>query len=801
MRTNVGSLAKPARRAREHLPVRAAIAVWLTFALAGPLCLVLSPTDRGHVAVVAACSGLSLAWAALAAWLPDDERFAFLYPVGTLTGIALVAVSVAATGGAVSPLGACSMLMVVYAAVFLPRRTGAALSAAAVASNLLPLMYSAHALAGRALASTLIRTAVLAVGGGTVMLVCRRLSAAVAVEAERLETLAALHREVEQAEFDVVEVVLAVLDRARTLLGASAASAGILEGEDIVYRYRTGPGRDSGAVIRTPRHASLSGICLRTGEPAFCEDSELDPRVDKAACRAQALRSMIIVPLRHRGKVVGVLNVNSPQPRAFGTGDVATVQLVGGAISAAYGHAVDIAAKQRLLTELEGKVSELRATERKLSHQALHDPLTGLPNRTFFLERLERALERHGQQDTAVLFVDLDGFKLINDSFGHATGDALLIDAAERIKDSLRAEDSAARLGGDEFAVMCTSSSSAATAERVAGRLITALSAPFWIGGRELFITASVGIATGAGSADALLRDADVAMYHAKTTGKHRYTTFSPEMLGDLSTRIALEAAVPEALAQGQFVLHYQPIVDLRDQRATGAEALLRWQHPVRGLLSPALFIPLLEETGQIKAVGRWALGEACRQMAAWHAELGDCPPQYVSVNLSAHQLADKDIVPEVRAALDEAGLAPERLVLELTETAIMGDIDLSAGRLAALKELGVRIAIDDFGTAYSSLHYLQKLPVDVLKIAKPFIDGLGEAEEAAIVPRAIFELGHRLRLDMVAEGIEHSQQLERLHDLGCPHGQGFLFSRPVPPDQMRSALSSAPATVALARR
>jgi diguanylate cyclase (GGDEF)-like protein len=802
MRTNVSTvaIAMPARQPREHLPVRTAIAVWLTIALAAPLSLVVSPADGRHVAVVLACSGVSVAWAALAAWLPKDERLAFLYPVGTLTGILLVAASVAATGGVASPLRACSMLMVVYAAVFVPQRAGAALVAAAVASNLLPLLYDSHALAGPALASTLVRTAALTVGGVMVMLVCRRLSAAFAVAAERLETIAALHREVEQTEFDVVDVVLPVLDRARTLLGASAASAGILEGEEIVYRYRTGPGRNSGTVIRTPRDASLSGICLRTGEPAFCEDSELDPQTDKAACRAQGLRSMIIVPLRHRGKVVGVLNVNSPQPSAFSTGDVATVQLIGGAISAAYGHAVDIATKQRLLTELEGTVSELRATEQKLSHQALHDPLTGLPNRTFFLDRLERALERHGQQATTVLFIDLDGFKLINDRLGHATGDALLIDAAERIKHSLRAEDTAARLGGDEFAVICAGPSSAAAAERVAERLIIALSTTFCIGGADVFISASVGIATGSGSADALLRDADVAMYHAKTTGRNRYAAFRAAMHGDVSARRKLEAAVQEALAHGEFLLHYQPIVDLRDARVTGVEALLRWQHSVRGLLSPALFIPMLEETGQINAVGRWTLGEACRQMAAWQAELDDCPARYVSVNLSAHQLADEDIVSEVRAALHEAGLAPELLVLELTESAIMHDIDLSVARLVALRELGVRIAIDDFGTAYSSLQYLQKLPVDVLKIAKPFIDGLGEGEEdEEVVPRAIVELGHRLRLDMVAEGIEHPQQLERLRDLGCPHGQGFLFSQPVPADQMRETLSSPLATVEFA--
>jgi EAL domain-containing protein (putative c-di-GMP-specific phosphodiesterase class I) len=285
-------------------------------------------------------------------------------------------------------------------------------------------------------------------------------------------------------------------------------------------------------------------------------------------------------------------------------------------------------------------------------------------------------------------------------------------------------------------------------------------------------------------------------MYYAKTSGKNRHATFSAEMHGDVSARLELEAAVQEALAQGQFVLHYQPIVDLRDTQLTGAEALLRWQHPVRGLLPPALFIPMLEETGQIKSVGRWALGEACRQMASWQAD--PAAPQYVSVNLSVHQLADEDIVGEVRAALDQADLAPERVVLELTETAIMGDIELSAGRLSALKALGVRIAIDDFGTAYSSLQYLQKLPVDVLKIAKPFVDGLAEDEQDAVVPRAIAELGHRLHLDMIAEGIEHSQQLERLQDLGCPHGQGYLFSRPVPPDQLLATLISPPAVLAL---
>jgi EAL domain-containing protein (putative c-di-GMP-specific phosphodiesterase class I) len=230
----------------------------------------------------------------------------------------------------------------------------------------------------------------------------------------------------------------------------------------------------------------------------------------------------------------------------------------------------------------------------------------------------------------------------------------------------------------------------------------------------------------------------------------------------------------------------------------TELEGTVSELRPTRGLVAPAEFIPLLEETGQIKPVVRWALGEACRQMAVWRAELGSCAPQYVSVNLSAHQLSDRDIVDEVHAALDEAGLEPGSLVLELTETAIMRDVEWGASRLAALKELGVRVAIDDFGVAYSSLQYLQKLPVDVLKIAKPFIDGLSEGDDQAVVPRAIAELGQRLRLDMVAEGIEHSEQLARLQDLGCPHGQGFLFSRPVPPEQLSSSLAAAAAPVPL---
>jgi len=387
---------------------------------------------------------------------------------------------------------------------------------------------------------------VLVVGAGSAVVV-GRLRSTIALDAERLETIVALHREVEGAEFDVEGVVLDILERARTLLGATAATAGVIEGDQIVYRYRTGPGRGGDPIV-TPRDGSLSGICVRTGEVVYCEDSEHDSRVDRSACRKQGLRSMIIVPLRHRREVVGVLNVNSPEVRAFNCNDIRTVELTGGAISAAYGHAVDMAAKRKLLEELEGTVVALRESEAKLSHQALHDPLTGLPNRTLFLDRLRTALGQRSDPKVAVLFVDLDGFKPVNDTLGHEAGDLLLVETARRIRGVLRGNDTAARLGGDEFAIICRDASGAPDATHLAKRLIAALRAPVKLGEREVCVTASIGIATHDGPADALLRDSDVAMYCAKAEGKARYCIFEPAMRDAAEARLrALPTAPAEA--------------------------------------------------------------------------------------------------------------------------------------------------------------------------------------------------------------------------------------------------------------
>ncbi len=766
-----------------------AIGMWVAMAGIGVLYVELPGVSAPHPTVVLACSGLAVAWAAVSALLPSNPKLMILHPLGAALSMTTVSVMVWASGGGASPLRACLLLPIVYCACFLPPLLAVRMLAIAVAVNLLPLFYDAGAFVGAALGWTIMLTATFMASGVAIIAERSKLRRTVAVHAERLKTIVALHREVEQAEFDVEEVVLGILDRARTLLGATAASVGIIEGDEIVYKYRTGPGRESGVAIHTPRRASLSGICADSGEAVYCADSEIDARVDKNACRQQGLRSMIIAPLRHRGEVVGVLNVNSPEPRAFNANDVRTVELVAGAISAAYGHAVDIAAKQSLLDELEATVAALRDSEAKLSHQALHDPLTGLPNRTLLLDRLRMALAERGDPQVAMLFVDLDGFKVVNDSLGHDAGDALLVKAAQRISGVLRPADTAARIGGDEFAILCKTPTRLSTGMSVAERIIDALASPFVIAEREAFVTASIGIAAHDGTPEELLRDADVAMYRAKASGKGGYAVFEPEMRVDAMWRLELEADLQRALEQRELVLHYQPIVELEEAQIVGFEALVRWQHPERGLLPPVAFIPLAEETGLIKPLGAWVLREACRQMVAWHAEAPQGRTFYMSVNLSAHQIADERVINDVRDALATSALRPESLVLELTETALMVDIDASALRLHTLSQLGVQIAVDDFGTAYSSLHYLQQFPIGILKIAKPFIDGLATGDSEAAMARAITNLGRNLGLDMVAEGIEQSEQLALLRELSCPHGQGSLFSPPLPPEEVTPEL------------
>ncbi len=451
-------------------------------------------------------------------------------------------------------------------------------------------------------------------------------------------------------------------------------------------------------------------------------------------------------------------------------------------------------------------VTARKRLEGELTHQANHDPLTGLPNRALFLDRLGQALGRAGRQGeagegggrVAVLFTDLDNFKYVNDSLGHRAGDELLVSVAGRLRGCLRPGDTLARLGGDEFVVVLEDVAGLADAEAAAERMARALDeAPFDLGGREVFATTSTGMALGgpgeAGGSDAegLLRSADAAMYRAKEGGKDRHEAYEAGMRARASERLGLEGDLRRALERREFVLHYQPEVDLRSGRTVGAEALLRWQHPERGLVPPGEFVPLAEETGLIVPIGRWALGEACHRARVLNEQRAVGPPLTMSVNLSARQFRNPSLIEEVAGALEEAGLEPGVLVLEITESVVMDDATGTVGTLEGLKALGVGLAVDDFGTGYSSMAYLRRFPVDHLKVDRSFVAGLGRNPEDDVIVAGMISLAHALGLGTVAEGVETEGQLARLEGMGCDLAQGFYFSEPLTGEAVQGLLGT----------
>ncbi|MGZ8631139.1 MAG: putative bifunctional diguanylate cyclase/phosphodiesterase [Actinomycetota bacterium] len=440
-------------------------------------------------------------------------------------------------------------------------------------------------------------------------------------------------------------------------------------------------------------------------------------------------------------------------------------------------------------------VTERKQFEEQLSHQAFHDTVTTLANRALFRDRVTHALERQVREHEpiSVLFMDLDEFKTINDSLGHAAGDQLLYEVGERLKGCLRAADTAARLGGDEFAILLEDSEEGVQAADVAERIMQMLEEPFTLEGKEVFVRASVGIATAdgerAGDVEELLRNADVAMYMAKERGKGRYQVFEPAMHDTALKRLELKADLQRAIEHEEYQLHYQPVIELETGRISGVEALVRWIHPVRGLVPPLDFIPLAEETGLIVPIGRWVMHEACRYAVELQERFPSDPPLDMAVNLSARQIARPELVDEVREILAVTGLEPHSLILEITESVMMQDMELSIERLSALKQIGVQLAVDDFGTGYSSLNYIRRFPVDILKVDKSFVDGVSEGGEASALTAAVIELASILNLTPVAEGIERADQLQRLLELRCDLGQGFFFSKPLPSEELVALL------------
>lgn len=463
--------------------------------------------------------------------------------------------------------------------------------------------------------------------------------------------------------------------------------------------------------------------------------------------------------------------------------------------------ALDAGANDYLTKPVDFAVAQARIRTHLNARRA--DPLTGLPNRLLFMDRLSELIGRSKsaeQFEFAVFFLDIDRFKVINDSLGHAAGDELLTGISRRLEQSLRCTDTVARfdgtctlarLGGDEFTVLLTGVRTAVDARAVAERLVAAVSKPFHLQGRDVVVSVSIGVVTGDARyqrAEDMLRDADTAMYSAKDRGKARCAVFDTSMLAAAEERLLIESDLRRAIEREEFTLHYQPIVTLSEQQLCGFEALVRWQHPSRGLIAPDGFIAIAEETGLIIPIGLWVLREACRQMRAWDSEFQDCANLIVNVNLSARQCLDSNLVEDVARVLAETGLEAHRLKLEITESVVLEGSDEVIEILTALRRLGVQLGLDDFGMGYSALSYLQRLPVQTLKIDRAFVNGIKDTGNLEIV-RAILSLASGLSINVTAEGVETAEQAAQLKDLSCEFGQGFYFNRPLTLDLAREVL------------
>ncbi len=458
--------------------------------------------------------------------------------------------------------------------------------------------------------------------------------------------------------------------------------------------------------------------------------------------------------------------------------------------------------------DAQGKATRLAGSQTDITQGKVADALTGLPNRLLFMDRLERAVKNAGRTKDylfAVFFLDLDRFKVINDSLGHVMGDQLLIATARRLESCLRSTDAVARLseghtvarlGGDEFTILLDHIKHIADATRVADRLQKELALPFNLNGQEVFTTASIGIAvsaTGYVRPEELLRDADTAMYRAKALGKARYELFDPAMRDVAVASLRLETDLRKAIERQEFQNFYQPIVSLATGRIVGFEALVRWQHPERGLVLPGDFILAAEESGMIVSIGQWVLREACRQMRAWQAQFPITAPWIISVNLSTKQFKQPDLVQQIEDILRETGLESDSLKLEITESLIMDSVDSATAMLSQLKALGIQLSMDDFGTGYSSLSYLHQFPMDTLKVDRSFVSRMATNGQGKDIAHTIVILAHQLGLDVVAEGVETAEQLDQLRSLGCEYAQGYYFSRPIDAEKAEALIEAGP--------
>jgi diguanylate cyclase (GGDEF)-like protein/PAS domain S-box-containing protein len=539
-----------------------------------------------------------------------------------------------------------------------------------------------------------------------------------------------------------------------------------LKGQLIGGERRVSAARDSHAGA-----AAESGLHVIVNDWSNEERFSMPPSL-----RVLGMRSSLSVPIEGKEEAFGVLDIHSLEPGRFTPSDVHFVRASANVIADAI---------------------ERHQADEALRHRVLHDALTGLPNRLSFVDSLGEALKRATISGTpvGVIFLDLDHFKLINDSFGHHMGDELLRAIAPRLRSHLRPGDVVARFGGDEFGVLVDRLADEDEALAIADRVAVAFSEPYVLGGAEHFVTASLGISVARPStrepadADMLIRDADAAMYRAKEKGRARCELFDAEMRARARRRLEVERELREGLERSELLLNYQPVVSLAAGEITGLEALVRWDHPTRGQLDPADFIAVAEESGLIEPIGRWVQETACRQIVEWHEMRPDQRPLDVSVNLSARQVSHRDLAAQIADILARAGLDPAHLRLEITESVLVEESAAPRASLEALSELGVGLVLDDFGTGYSSLAYLNRFPLDALKIDRSFVEALGVEQERTAIVEAIIGMARALSMDVIAEGVENEAQVSELRRLGCDYGQGHFFSRPLSPEKIGDLL------------
>ena len=603
---------------------------------------------------------------------------------------------------------------------------------------------------------------------------------------EQLEFLYEANRSLSRSP-EVAGAIEGLLARSLEAFRSEIAEVVLFSADGTALRTTYGPGEERATMVEASREASeeLASLVDRDAPVVSLSPATASPRL-RAWLEQRRIRHAMIAMLPGENRMIGTIMLANRFgiERGYGPEDLRLLEALANNASVALQY-----------DRLEQAVIKLRTLQEQLHHQAYHDPLTDLPNRSLFMDRVKQELAE-GDGVIAVLFVDVDDFKIVNDSLGHAVGDALLVSVAGRLRHSVRPQDVVARLGGDEFAVMLPAvDHPEAQAERVATRILDAFDAPVHAGPELLSVHLSVGITDSrrSGDADELIRDADLAMYQAKSKGKGRFELFERPMAAAMLRRHDLKEDLTRAIEREEIVVEYQPIVSLRTGRIAAAEALVRWEHPVRGRIPPSEFVPLAESTGQIRALGRHVLGEACRQAERWSETDADGEPLRMHVNLSVAELGHPDLVADIRRELARSGLAADKLMLEITETQLLGDAADSAARFKELRALGVRVALDDFGTGYSSLSYLHSLPLDSLKIAKPFVDGLtGGGREAGFIGM-ILDLARTLELEVIAEGIETPDQLAALRQLGAELGQGYLLGRP---SAAKSRLTGQRATV-----